>query len=125
MPPDSPDSPAPTVQREDALAYFDDYFGGELPERIARLAELPGPAFDGYALLHRTGLRDGALEPKLAELLLCAVNAAEIQTGFVEIHARSARSQGATDAELAETILAVVPVAGVAAWAGAAGVLGP
>jgi hypothetical protein len=28
-------------------------------------------------LLHRGVLRDGALEPKLAELLLCAVNAAE------------------------------------------------
>ena len=74
-------------------------------------------------MLHRGGLRDGALEPKLAELLLCAVNAAEIQTGFVEIHAGAARAKGATDAELAETILAVIPVAGVAAWAGAAAAL--
>ena len=39
------------------------------------------PSFEGYALLHRGVLRDGALEPKLAELLLCAVNAAELPDG--------------------------------------------
>ena len=75
-------------------------------------------------MLHRGGLRDGALEPKLAELLLCAVNAAEIQTGFVEIHAARGQGQRAPPTtELAETILAVIPVAGVAAWAGAAAAL--
>ena len=107
-----------------AEAYFRDYFGGELPERVALLAERSPSAFEGYAQLHRGVLRDGALEPKLAELLLCAVNAAEYQTAFLEIHARTARSAGATDAELVEAVVAVIPVAGIAAWAASAGALG-
>ena len=107
-----------------AQAYFRDYFGGEMPERVALLAERSPPAFEGYAQLHRGVLRDGALEPKLAELLLCAVNAAELQTAFLEIHARTARSAGASDAELVEAVVAVIPVAGIAAWAASAGALG-
>jgi uncharacterized protein (TIGR02246 family) len=113
----------PDIGTDDAVAYFRDHFGGELPERVGLLAERSEPAFAGYALLHRATLHEGALEPKLAELLLCAVNAAEGQTAFVEIHARSARDQGASEEELTEAILAVVPVAGVAAWAAAASAL--
>ena len=108
---------------EAARAYFRDYFGGEIPERVALLAERSAPAFEGYALLHRGVLRHGALEPKLAELLLCAVNAAELQTAFVEIHARAARKAGASDAELVDAIVSVIPVGGIAVWAASAAVL--
>ena len=101
--------------------YFRSHFGGEVPERVALLADRSPSAFAGYALLHRGVLREGALEPKLAELLLCAVNAAEYQSAFVEIHAQSARAAGASEAELVDAIVAVIPVAGVAAWAAAAG----
>ena len=104
-----------------ARSYFRSHFGGEVPERVALLADRSPSAFEGYALLHRGVLREGALEPKLAELLLCAVNAAEYQLPFVEIHAQSARAAGASDAELVDAIVAVIPVAGVAAWAAAAG----
>jgi alkylhydroperoxidase/carboxymuconolactone decarboxylase family protein YurZ len=113
----------PHIDHEGAVSYFHDYFGGGLPERVAALAERSTAAFEGYALLHRSGLRQGALQPKLAELLLCAVNAAELRSDFVEIHARSARSQGATADELFETVLSAVPVAGIAAWAASASVL--
>ena len=104
--------PAAAFDSDAALAYFRDYFGGDVPERVALLAERSPSVFEGYALLHRGVLRDGALEPKLAELLLCAVNAAEYQTAFVEIHARAARGAGATEAELVDAIVAVIPVAG-------------
>jgi uncharacterized protein (TIGR02246 family) len=119
-PPPDADGTTPDIDRDDAAAYFRDHFGGELPERVGLLAERSGPAFAGYALLHRATLHEGALEPKLAELLLCAVNAADGQSGFVEIHARSARERGASNDELTEAIVAVVPVAGVGAWAAAA-----
>jgi uncharacterized protein (TIGR02246 family) len=119
-PPPDTDRTEPDFDRDDAVAYFRDHFGGELPERVALLVERSEPALTGYALLHQATLHDGALEPRLAELLLCAVNAADLQPGFVEIHARSARERGATDDELAEAIVAVIPVAGVAAWAAAA-----
>jgi uncharacterized protein (TIGR02246 family) len=105
---------------EGAQSYFRSHFGGEVPGRVALLADRSPSAFAGYALLHRGVLREGALEPKLAELLLCAVNAAEYQSAFVEIHARSARAAGATDEELVDAVVAVIPVAGVAAWASAA-----
>lgn len=107
----------------DALAYFRDYFEGTIPPRIALLAERAPVAFEGYALLHRSALRDSVLPPKLAELVLCAANAATFQTVFVEIHAEAARSVGATEDELVEAIVAAVPVSGVAAWASAAGVI--
>ena len=116
-------APAPAFDPVAARAYFTDYFGGEIPQRVALLAERSPSAFEGYALLHRGVLRDGALEPKLAELLLCAVNAAELQTTFVEIHARAARAAGATDDELVDAIVAVIPVGGIAVWAATAGVL--
>ena len=108
---------------EAARSYFSGYFGGEIPARVALLAERSPSAFEGYALLHRGVLREGALEPKLAELLLCAVNAAEYQSAFVEIHAQAARRAGASDAELVDAIVAVIPVGGVAAQAAAAGAL--
>lgn len=123
-PPPAGDPYGAAFDRDAALAYFRDYFGGDVPERVSLLAERSASVFEGYALLHRGVLRDGALEPKLAELLLCAVNAAELQTAFVEIHARAARGAGATEAELVDAIVAVIPVGGIAVWAAAAGVLG-
>lgn len=108
---------------EDGLAYFRDYFGGEIPPRIRLLAERAPEAFAGYAQLHRSALRESVLPAKLAELVLCAANAATFQTVFVEIHAEAARSVGATEEDLVEAIVAAIPVSGVAAWASAAGVV--
>ena len=122
-PPAEGGAAAESFDPEAARDYFRDYFGGEIPERVTLLAERSAPMFEGYALLHRGVLRDGALEPKLAELLLCAVNAAELQTAFVEIHARAARQAGATDAELVDAIVSVIPVGGIAVWAASAAVL--
>jgi alkylhydroperoxidase/carboxymuconolactone decarboxylase family protein YurZ len=119
----SPEPGAAAPESFDGDAYFRGYFGGELPERVALLAEKAPAVFEGYGLLHGTALREGALEPKHAELLLCAVNAAEYQSAFVEIHARAAREAGATEAELVEAIVAMIPVAGVAARAASAGAL--
>jgi 4-carboxymuconolactone decarboxylase len=117
-----PGTPSGSFDADAAEAHFRSYFG-EIPARVALLAKSAPTAFEGYALLHRGVLREGALEPKLVELLLCAINAAEYQTTFVEIHARGARAAGATDAELVETIVSVIPVAGAAVWAGAAGAI--
>jgi uncharacterized protein (TIGR02246 family) len=116
-----PEPGAAVPESFDGDAYFRGYFGGDLPERVALLAAKAPAVFRGYALLHGTALREGALEPKHAELLLCAVNAAEYQSTFVEIHARAAREAGASQAELVEAIVAMIPVAGVAAWAASAG----
>ena len=86
---------------EAARAYFRDYFGGEIPQRVGAPRGSIGAGVRGLRPLASWGAPRRGSEPKLAELLLCAVNAAELQTAFVEIHARAARKAGATDAELA------------------------
>jgi alkylhydroperoxidase/carboxymuconolactone decarboxylase family protein YurZ/ketosteroid isomerase-like protein len=108
--------------REQALAYFESYFGA-IPPRVSYLAERSETAFAGYALLHRSALREGALPPVLVELILCGVNAADFQTDFVAIHAAAARRQGATEEQLLGAVLSVIPVSGVAVWPGAAAAL--
>ena len=114
----SPGAPA----EDDAMDYFRDYFG-EVPERVATLAERSSAAFGGYALLHRSALRESALPPVLVELLLCGLNAAELQPEFVRIHADAARRVGASDDEVLGAVLAAIPVSGAAVWAAAAGAL--
>jgi alkylhydroperoxidase/carboxymuconolactone decarboxylase family protein YurZ len=116
--------PFDDLDREGAFAYFRDYFGGTVPERVALLAERAPGAFDGYALMHQAALREStALPPVLAELILCGVNAAEYQTGYATIHADAARRAGAGEEEILEAMLAVIPIAGVAVWPVAASVL--
>jgi alkylhydroperoxidase/carboxymuconolactone decarboxylase family protein YurZ len=120
-PPPGPASPGPPTEVE-ALAYFTDYFG-DVPERVSALAAQSPPAFGGYALLHRSALRESALPNVLVELLLCGVNAAELQPDFVRIHADAARRVGASDDEALGAVLAAIPVSGVAVWAAAASAL--
>lgn len=116
-------SPSPGAPSEhDALDYLRDYFG-EVPERVSALAARSPEAFGGYALLHRSALRESALPPVLVELLLCGVNAAELQPDFVRIHADAARRVGASDDEVLGAVLAAIPVSGAAVWAAAAGAL--
>ena len=124
-PPEPGGAPAQPLDAAAARAYFRDYFGGEMPERVALLAERSPPAFEGYAQLHRGVLRDGALEPKLAELLLCAVNAARVPDR-VPRDPRQRGAQGRRDRRRARRrpIVSVIPVAGIAAWAATAGALG-
>jgi alkylhydroperoxidase/carboxymuconolactone decarboxylase family protein YurZ len=114
--------PATAPGVDEARAYFEGYFG-TIPDRVELMAQQAPEVFTGYSQLHFAALRDGALERKVVELLLCAVNAAEYQSAFVEIHAGAARAAGASEAELVEAIVTVIPVAGVAAWAAAAGAL--
>ncbi len=109
----------------DATAYFEAYNGGALPGRMRALLERAPAVFDGYFRMHQAVLSSDPTTDLLAELALCAINAAELQTGFIAIHAASARRRGVSDAELVEAVLCAVPVAGVAAWAAAAAALFP
>lgn len=65
-------------------------------------------------------LRGGGLEPKLAELVLFAVNAADRRADYAAVHARGARRAGATEAQLVEAGVCSIAVGGVAAWLAAA-----
>jgi alkylhydroperoxidase/carboxymuconolactone decarboxylase family protein YurZ/ketosteroid isomerase-like protein len=111
-----------TFDREAAFAYLREVFG-EVPERHELLADLSPTAFEGYMLLHRGGLREGTLPPLLVELILCGVMAADAQPAFVQIHANAARRLGATDDDIVQAVVAVMPIAGAGAWPAAAAAL--
>ena len=76
--------------------------------------------FAGYHRMHHGALAADPGATKLAELVLVSLNAAELQRGFVEIHAATARMASASDDELVEAIVCAIRVVGVAAWAAGA-----
>lgn len=94
-----------------------------LPPRMSRLAERAPDAFAGYAAMHHAALRADPELAMLSELILCSLNAVDLETEFIAIHAASARRVGATDEHLIEAVLCAIPVSGVGAWAAAAAAL--
>jgi alkylhydroperoxidase/carboxymuconolactone decarboxylase family protein YurZ/ketosteroid isomerase-like protein len=120
----SPPAMEPTLSpsMDDAVAYLEEYYG-EIPPRFGYLRELAPAAFVGLYLLHRGSLRAEGLEAKVRELLLCALNAADFQPELMRIHANAARGVGASPAELAEAVLAVLPITGLSVWSSVADTL--
>lgn len=111
------------VTTDEILEYFQGIFGDVPPNVSLAARHLPG-ALHGYFLLRQAALEESPLEPRLADLVLCAVNAAEYRDDYVEIHARFALGGGATAAQLTEAVACSIPFAGVAAWlSGATGVI--
>jgi alkylhydroperoxidase/carboxymuconolactone decarboxylase family protein YurZ len=100
---------------ETAREYFDRYFGF-VPDYILLMAERSPRALEGYMLMREWALAENTLEPKLVELILCTVNAAEFESRFVDIHACGARRAGASEEEIVEAVICAIPVAGVASW---------
>ncbi len=116
-----PDAAASAVAEPDAVAggdawaYFERHFG-TVPDRIRLLGELLPDELGAYAARHAAALHSDALDPKVAELVLCALNAADYQEDFLRIHVVGAHRAGATDAEIAQAAFAATPFAGIAAW---------
>jgi 4-carboxymuconolactone decarboxylase len=114
------DAPRPASEL-DAEAYFLSYLGvPALPRRMAIMSERVPGVFAGYHRMHHGALAADPSATKLAELVLVALNAAELERGFVEIHAVTARKASASDDELVEAIVCAIRVVGVAAWAAGA-----
>jgi alkylhydroperoxidase/carboxymuconolactone decarboxylase family protein YurZ/ketosteroid isomerase-like protein len=100
---------------DEAVAYVTDYYGA-IPPRFAFMREVAPDAFVALYLLHRGSLRGEGLDPVLRELVVCAINAADFQPDLMAIHAGAARKLGATKQQIAEAVLAALPVAGMAVW---------
>jgi 4-carboxymuconolactone decarboxylase len=114
------DPPRPACELS-AEAYFLSYLGvPSLPARMAIMAERVPSVFAGYQRMHHGALAADPGATKLAELVLVALNAAELQREFVAIHAATARRAAASDDELVEAIVCAIRVVGVAAWAAGA-----
>ena len=105
----------PLLTHDEARAYFVAHFGS-IPERVGCLADLLPQHFLEYQQIHSAVLHGTVLERKDAELILCALNAADYQHEFVAIHAAGAREAGATEGEIASAAYATTLLAGIAAW---------
>lgn len=122
----STERPAAAASEQDPIDYFLDYnVADALPPRLGVLAERSSAVFEGYFRMHHGVLRARPEASKLAELVLCSLNAADLRGDFVAIHAGGARRAGATDEELLEAFVCAMAVGGVGAWAVAAGALLP
>ncbi len=124
---DEPATPGPEftgdVSVDGIIEYYRGVFG-DVPPNIALGTENAPKAIEGYYLMRQAALEESPLEPRLADVVLCAVNAAEYRDDYVEVHARFALRGGATAAQLSEAVACSIPVAGVAAWlSGATGVI--
>ena len=103
------------LDRESCLEYFEGYFGF-IPPYVELMADDAPRALEGYVLMREFSLAENLLDGKSVELLLCTVNAAEFSARFVNVHANGARKAGASEAEIVESVLCAIPVAGVASW---------
>lgn len=116
----APEAPRPASELP-AVDYFLGYLGvPALPTRMAIMSERLPEVFAGYHRMHHGALAADPSVTRLAELVLVALNAAELEQEFVRIHAATARKASATDDELVEAIVCAIRVVGVAAWAAGA-----
>ena len=119
------EAPRP-VSELNAEAYFRAYLGVDaLPTRMAIMQRYVPQVFAGYHRMHHGVLAAEPGATKRSELILVGVNAAQLQTRFIAIHAATARRAGATDEELVEAVVCAIPAAGIAAWASGAEALFP
>lgn len=113
-------TPRPRSELE-AEAYFLHYLGVDaLPARMAIMQRYVPQVFAGYQRMHHGVLAADPSATRWSEMLLVGVNAAQLQTGFISIHAATARKAGATDEQLVEAVVCAIPAAGIAAWAAGA-----
>ena len=84
----------------------------DINEPTKQLREHIGDVYAGFAQMHRASLAAGALSTKIKELIALAIGIAEECDGCIASHARGAARQGATEAEVAETIGVAIQMMG-------------
>jgi AhpD family alkylhydroperoxidase len=68
--------------------------------------------YDAYSAMSKAVIADGALPAKIKELVALAIAATRECDGCISAHARGAARQGATEAEVAETMGVVIMMNG-------------
>jgi len=95
----------------------------ERPPHIARLIEADESFGEQYAELVETSLSDGELSAKTKTLMLLALDAAGGFPEAVDTLSEEARTQGATEAEIRETVAVVAMTCGTQGLATASNAL--
>lgn len=93
--------------------------GKQHPENYAHLkmlmgklgAEIPGP-MGGFGKLHKTAIADGALTPRIKELIALGIAITVRCDGCIAFHVHDALQAGATRDEITETIGVAVLMGG-------------
>jgi AhpD family alkylhydroperoxidase len=88
-----------------------DFLAGTSRELAALRAEMPA-ASAGFSQLAKAATEAGALDPKTKELMAMAIGIATHCDACIGFHARAAIQQGATRAEVAETVAMCVYMGG-------------
>lgn len=110
------DVPMPQVEvgeheaEENFLGYF-----GTMPPSLGKLLELLPVGADAYYLMREGTIQGTALGPKYSELMLVAVLAADYSP-LAAVHMKGARRAGASEHEIAETLVCTVLTSGLSAW---------
>ena len=111
---------AKTITRDldAAWAYAHEYYGGgEVIRDFELLAKYRPEVFCGYIGLRQAAFNTGsgaALEPKLKELIILAIEVARTKTNPPPVgHARHAIDSGATPAEVAEVLSLCILIGGM------------
>lgn len=73
--------------------------------KFKKLGELAPEAFEGFVAFDKAAFQGGVIPLKYQELMAVAVALTTQCPYCIEIHAKKARKTGATEQELAETIL--------------------
>jgi AhpD family alkylhydroperoxidase len=74
-------------------------------KKMKKFGELAPQAWQGFVAFDKAAMADGAIPAKTKELLAIAVAMTTQCPYCIEIHAKSAKAAGCTEAEIAETIL--------------------
>lgn len=83
-----------------------------LNSRMAQLREAAPDAMGGFRALAQGAIKDGALDPKIKELIALAIGVTTRCDGCLAFHAKAAARLGATRAEVAEAIGVAVYMGG-------------
>ncbi|MDZ7376930.1 MAG: carboxymuconolactone decarboxylase family protein [candidate division KSB1 bacterium] len=100
---------------EDRLDSFKKEFG-KILEPVAFLRDRDKALTDAFLTLHEIALGDGAISRKHKLLMHAAITASMHDVDATAMHLTGALKAGATEQEIYETAIAVIPVAGMPAF---------
>lgn len=101
---------APDEAEKNFLRYF-----GSMPPSLGKLLALLPLGGDAYYLMREGTINGTPLGPKYSELMLVAVLAADYSP-LAAVHMKGARTAGASETEIAETLVCAVLTSGLSAW---------
>lgn len=100
----------PGEAEQNFLRYF-----GAMPPSLGKLLDLLPLGGDAYYLMREGTINGTPLGPKYSELMLVTVLAADYSP-LASVHMKGARTAGASETEIAETLVCAVLTSGLSAW---------